>query len=210
MNSPSALLLLFSHLFVISAAQLIGHVGVTTPLRQKTFECNILDYGAVAGSSNDVSVPITAAFEKCVRKNPGSRLIVPAGNYTMTESIILSNATNWAFQLDGLITAKFYPYSTNSSYKIPYLVPRERILEGFAGAKALNGTINGEGDGQFLQDLIVIINGRFRKWCVHFLKIHANTLIAVDFELYSANGLGAIQGQGYLYRVSGKSVNSAI
>jgi rhamnogalacturonan hydrolase len=27
---------------------------------------------------------------------------------------------------------------------------------------------------------------------------------AVDFEIYSENGLGAIQGQGYLYRISGK------
>ena len=28
--------------------------------------------------------------------------------------------------------------------------------------------------------------------------------IAVDFEFYSSNGLGAIQGQGYLYRNANK------
>ncbi|PQE29519.1 murein transglycosylase protein [Rutstroemia sp. NJR-2017a WRK4] len=187
MISLLALSLLFSHLLLPSAAQLTGPVGVTTPLSEKTFECNILDYGATAGSSDDVSIPITAAFEECVQSRPGSRLIVPAGNWTLKTSIVLSNATNWAFQLDGLITAVYYPNSTDPSYTIPYLVPRERILEGFAGADALNKTVNGEGDGQFLQDFIVIVN-------------------AVDFELYSANGLGAIQGQGYLYRISGKSV----
>lgn len=32
---------------------------------------------------------------------------------------------------------------------------------------------------------------------------------AVDFEFYSENGLGAIQGQGYLYRISGKYVSSS-
>lgn len=26
------------------------------------------------------------------------------------------------------------------------------------------------------------------------------TVVAVDFEFYSSNGLGAIQGQGYIYR----------
>ncbi|KAM3065869.1 hypothetical protein ACMFMG_009906 [Clarireedia jacksonii] len=186
MISLSVLLLFFSNLFALSAAQLIGPVGVTTPLSEKTLECNILDYGATAGSSDDVSVPITAAFKECVQANPGSRLIVPAGNWTLRTSIILSNATNWAFQLDGLITAVYYPNSTDPSYTIPYLVPRERILEGFAGADALNKTVNGEGDGEFLQNFIVIIN-------------------AVDFELYSANGLGAIQGQGYLYRISGNT-----
>jgi rhamnogalacturonan hydrolase len=208
MISLSALFLLFSYVFAPSAAQLTGPVGVTTPLSEKTFECNILDYGATAGSSDDVSVPITAAFEECVQANPGSRLIVPAGNWTLKTSIILSNATKWAFQLDGLITAVYYPNSTDPSYKIPYLVPRERILEGFAGADALNKTVNGEGDGQFLQDFIVIINGVISSYSNPW--IGTNSLIAVDFELYSANGLGAIQGQGYLYRISGKSVSPPI
>lgn len=168
-------------------AQLTGPVGATTPLTQKTKECNILTLNPSFNPlTDDISLPITSTFKTCVQNHPGSRLIVPAGNYTLKSSIILSNATNWAFQLDGLITAVYYPNNTDASYTVPYVVPRERILEGFAGVQKLNSTINGEGDGEFLQNFIVIIN-------------------AVDFEFYSSNGLGAIQGQGYLYRISGNT-----
>ncbi|TGO10282.1 hypothetical protein BTUL_0139g00070 [Botrytis tulipae] len=170
MFSIKASLLLFLHLGLFSQAQLTGPVGATTPLSKKTIECNIRTlYPTFNPLTDDVSIPITNAFTSCVQKNAGSRLIVPAGNYTLKTSIILSNATNWAFQLDGLITATYYPNSTDSTYVVPYVVS--------------NSTINGEGDGEFLENLIVIIN-------------------AVDFELYSANGLGAIQGQGYLYRIN--------
>ncbi|KAM0168751.1 hypothetical protein ACHAPF_010668 [Botrytis cinerea] len=207
MFSIKASLLLVLHLSLFSQAQLTGPVGATTPLSKKTTECNIRTlYPAFNPLTDDVSIPITNAFTSCVQKHAGSRLIVPAGNYTLKTSIILSNATNWAFQLDGLITATYYPNSTDSTYVVPYVVPRARILEGFAGVEKLNryvlprqilddgvtdvevsnSTINGEGDGEFLENLIVIIN-------------------AVDFELYSSNGLGAIQGQGYLYRISGNT-----
>ncbi|KAM0128899.1 hypothetical protein ACHAP3_008068 [Botrytis cinerea] len=207
MFSIKASLLLVLHLSLFSQAQLTGPVGATTPLSKKTTECNIRTlYPAFNPLTDDFSIPITNAFTSCVQKHAGSRLIVPAGNYTLKTSIILSNATNWAFQLDGLITATYYPNSTDSTYVVPYVVPRARILEGFAGVEKLNryvlprqilddgvtdvevsnSTINGEGDGEFLENLIVIIN-------------------AVDFELYSSNGLGAIQGQGYLYRISGNT-----
>ncbi|KAM0319825.1 hypothetical protein ACHAO8_000867 [Botrytis cinerea] len=207
MFSIKASLLLVLHLSLFSQAQLTGPVGATTPLSKKTTECNIRTlYPAFNPLTDDVSIPITNAFTSCVQKHAGSRLIVPAGNYTLKTSIILSNATNWAFQLDGLITATYYPNSTDSTYVVPYVVPRAKILEGFAGVEKLNryvlprqilddgvtdvevsnSTINGEGDGEFLENLIVIIN-------------------AVDFELYSSNGLGAIQGQGYLYRISGNT-----
>lgn len=138
-----------------SLSQLIGPVGATTPLNEKTHECNILDYGGIANNDTDVAPSITLAFEKCVKRHSKSRLIVPPGHYLLKQSIVLCNATNWAFQLDGLITAE---YIGNVSTK--YTVPRELILQGFAGAQALNSTINGEGDGEFLQNLIVIINGR--------------------------------------------------
>ncbi|RAL68227.1 hypothetical protein DID88_008930 [Monilinia fructigena] len=158
-------------------------VGPTTPLSEKTVECNILTLNPTFNPlTDDVSIPITNTFTSCVQKNAGSRLIVPAGNYTLKSIIVLSNGTNWAFQLDGLITAQYFANYTG--YEVPYVVPRERILEGFAGVELLNSTINGEGDGEFLQNFIVIVN-------------------AVDFEFYSSNGLGAIQGQGYLYRISG-------
>lgn len=91
-------LILLSILLSIVNGQLIGPVGPTTPLSEKTFECNVLDYGAVADNSTDVSTAFNSAFEDCVLQNPGSRLIVPAGNYLLNQSVVLSNGTNWAFQ----------------------------------------------------------------------------------------------------------------
>lgn len=142
-----------------ASSQLIGPVGATTPLREKTHICNILNYGGIADNATDVSIAITSAFENCVQHHPGSRLLVPPGNYLLKTSIILSNATNWAFQLDGLITAEYVQNATNR-----YLVPRYRILEGYAGVDALNNTINGKGDGKFLDNSTVIINGMSPWW----------------------------------------------
>jgi hypothetical protein len=83
---------------------------------------------------------------------------VPPGNYLLKQSIVLTNGTNWAFQLDGLITAAYLGNSTSAVAN--YTVPREVILQGFAGVEQLNRTINGEGDHEFLQNFIVIINGQ--------------------------------------------------
>lgn len=150
-----------SHIFLATcllaspiSAQLIGPVGPITPLNQKNHICNILDFGGIADNSTDISSAITAAFENCVQKQPRSRLVVPQGNYLLKKSIVLSNGTNWAWQLDGLITAEYTGNATGQ-----YTVPRNLILEGFAGVQALNSTINGEGDSEFLENLIVIING---------------------------------------------------
>ncbi|CAI0644902.1 unnamed protein product [Colletotrichum noveboracense] len=159
------------------AAQLTGPVGPTTALSKKTTECNILNYGGISDNSTDVADAIENAYKSCVLVHAGSRLIVPEGNYLIKRTAILSNGTNWASQLDGLITL---------AYGGNWTVDRELILQGFAGVEQLNATINGEGDGLFLQNGITIIN-------------------AVDFEFYSQNGKGAIQGQGYLYRNSGNT-----
>ncbi|KAK9575064.1 hypothetical protein V6Z90_010061 [Aspergillus fumigatus] len=156
----------------LAAAQLIGPVGPTTALSKKTVDCNILSYGAVADNTTDISTSLESAFNWCVRPNPGSRLVVPEGQYLISRGVVLSNATNWAFQLDGLITV---------AYGGNWTIDRALILQGLAGTDVLNTTINGEGDQKFLLDVLVIVN-------------------AVDFEFYSSNGLGAFQGQGYLYR----------
>jgi hypothetical protein len=137
--------------FAASAtAQLIGPVGATTDLSLKTRECNILDYGAANDNSSDVADALEAVFNNCVRGHPGSRLVVPEGQYLLNRSVVLSNATNWAFQLEGLITL---------AYGGNWTVDRQLILQGYAGVKPLNDTINGEGDGLFLQDGLVIVNG---------------------------------------------------
>ncbi|KAJ5771045.1 uncharacterized protein N7511_003096 [Penicillium nucicola] len=156
----------------IAAGQLIGPVGPTTALEKKTIECNILDYGGVADNSTDIATALETVFSECVQKTPGSRLVVPEGDYLIKRGVTLSNATNWAFQLDGLITA---------AYGGDWAIERELVLQGFAGRDIINATINGEGDQKFLLDVLVIVN-------------------AVDFEFYSSNGKGAFQGQGYIYR----------
>jgi rhamnogalacturonan hydrolase len=143
----------------LSFAQLIGPVGPTTPLFLKIFECNILDYGGRADNHTDVAPAIALAFERCVKHRPFSRLVVPPGNYLLKQSIVLTNGTNWAFQLDGLITAAYLGNSTEAVAN--YTVPREAILQGFAGVEQLNGTIYGEGDHEFLQNLIFIMNGQY-------------------------------------------------
>ncbi|KAH7229783.1 pectin lyase fold/virulence factor [Fusarium oxysporum] len=146
-------LVLITGLFsaILATAQLIGPVGPLTALSQKTHECNILDYGAVNDNSTDIADAIEKTFKTCVLPHAGSRLIVPDGQYLIKRSVVLSNGTNWAFQLDGLITL------------------------------AYGGNWTVDRDGQFLQNGLTIIN-------------------PVDFEFYSQNGKGAIQGQGYIYR----------
>ncbi|EED19646.1 rhamnogalacturonase, putative [Talaromyces stipitatus ATCC 10500] len=156
----------------VTTAQLVGPVGPTTTLEEKNIECNILHYGAKSDNSTDISTALEETFTQCVLKQPGSRLIIPEGEYLLNRSVVLSNGTDWALQLDGVITA---------AYGGNWTVDRELILQGFAGVDVLNSTINGEGDNKFLLDVLVIVN-------------------AVDFEFYSSNGRGAIQGQGYIYR----------
>jgi rhamnogalacturonan hydrolase len=149
-----ALFLVLSMLYFIFAAQvltqLIAPVGPTTPLILKQIECNILSYGAISDNQTDVSSAIYTTFNECVKTHPGSRLVIPPGNYLLNQSVVLSNGTNWALQLDGLITAA---YGGNWS------VDRNLILKGNAGAEVLNETVNGEGDGEFLEDVLVIVNG---------------------------------------------------
>ncbi|KAE8388779.1 pectin lyase fold/virulence factor [Aspergillus alliaceus] len=95
----------------LAVGQLISPVGPTTTVTQKTTECNILTYGA------------------CVRPNPGSRLVIPEGEYLI----------NWG---------------CGGNWEIE----RSLILQGFAGVDVLNSTINGEGDHKFLLDVLVIVN----------------------------------------------------
>ncbi|AEO66493.1 glycoside hydrolase family 28 protein [Thermothielavioides terrestris NRRL 8126] len=163
---------LLLHSAGFGAAQLIGPVGPTTSLAHKTRECNVLHYGAVNDNSTDIADALEATFRRCVLHHPGSRLVVPQGEYLLNRSVVLSNGTNWAFQLEGLISL---------GYGGNYSVSRELILQGYAGVQPLNDTINGEGDHLFLENGLVIVN-------------------AVDFEFFSSTGKGAFQGQGYLWR----------
>ncbi|KAG8731689.1 hypothetical protein FRC10_001570 [Ceratobasidium sp. 414] len=94
----------------VCQAQHSGHVGPTVPATSKMYECNVLNYGAKADNATDIGPAITSAFRNCVLKNPNSRLIVPTGNYLLSTTVSLNAGSNWAFQLDGLITLDYSAY----------------------------------------------------------------------------------------------------
>ncbi|KIP07995.1 glycoside hydrolase family 28 protein [Phlebiopsis gigantea 11061_1 CR5-6] len=85
-------------------SQLSGSVGPTTSRasKQKT-TCNVLSYGGSVGSS-DIGPAILSAFNNCVLKNTGSTLYIPPGSYNMATWVTLKGASNWALQIDGVIT----------------------------------------------------------------------------------------------------------
>ncbi|KAH7339051.1 putative endo-rhamnogalacturonase F [Rhizoctonia solani] len=132
----------------VCQAQHVGRVGPTVPATSKMYECNVLNYGAKADNTTDIGPAIKSAFSNCIVKNPNSRLIVPQGNYLLSSTVLLNGASNWAFQLDGLITVDYSAY--------------------------VSGAVSGN--------------------ALVFQRMN-------EFELYSSNGKGAIQGQGYLYRL---------
>jgi len=137
-------LLSFVSASTLISAQLTGSVGPTTSTASKQATiCNVLNYGGTVGSS-DIGPAIGNAFNNCVLNNTGSTLYVPPGNYGMQTWQILTGGTQWALQMDGVIT-------------------RESTAGG---------------------NMIVVENTN-------------------DFEFFSSNSAGAIQGNGYQCRNAG-------
>ncbi|CUA78418.1 hypothetical protein RSOLAG22IIIB_07071 [Rhizoctonia solani] len=130
----------------ICQAQHVGHVGPTVPATSKMYECNVLNYGGKADNATDIGPAIKSAFTNCIVKNPNSHFT--QGNYLLSSTVLLNAGSNWAFQLDGLITVDYSAY--------------------------VSGAVSGN--------------------ALVFQRMN-------EFELYSSNGQGAIQGQGYLYRL---------
>ncbi|KLO13032.1 rhamnogalacturonan-hydrolase [Schizopora paradoxa] len=129
----------------LTSAQLTGKVGPTTSTASKQATiCNVLNYGGSVGSSVRYRTCNGSAFTNCVLKHKGSTLYVPPGNYGMQTWQTLTGASQWALQMDGVIT-------------------RESTTGGH---------------------MIVVEN-------------------ANDFEFFSSNSAGAIQGNGYQCRNAG-------
>ncbi|KAI5838299.1 pectin lyase fold/virulence factor [Morchella snyderi] len=128
-------------------------VGPTTALSAKSTICNVLDYGGVADGATDIGPAITKAFACVTAAKNGATLYVPEGNYLISTGVVLNAGSNWAFQLDGLITLDV--------------------------------------EGSFSGNAIVIKR-------------------ATNLEMYSSNGKGAIQGNGYQVRISGSSQNARL
>ncbi len=83
-------------------AQLSGGVGPLTSASTKaaTKVCNIVDYGAKAGTTTDVGPPIASAWAACAS---GGLVYIPPGTYQMETWVNLKDASKIAIQLDGII-----------------------------------------------------------------------------------------------------------
>ena len=66
--------------------------------------CSLFRYTNSNAVLQDIGPAITSAFTNCVLKNTGSTLYIPAGNYNMQTWVTLDGASQWALQLDGVIT----------------------------------------------------------------------------------------------------------
>ena len=113
-------------------------VGALTPLSAKSKVCNIMDYGAKADGETDISTAITSAFTECAKAG-GATLYIPSGNYSLTKGVTLSGGSQWAFQLDGLITlTESGSYGGNA-----FVIENSSDLEFFSSNN--EGAINGVG-----------------------------------------------------------------
>ncbi|KNG82934.1 rhamnogalacturonase B [Aspergillus nomiae NRRL 13137] len=98
----SASFLLWGLVPLLSSAQLTGRVGPLRSAAEKAAykTCNVLDYGAVADLSTDISEPLLDAFADC---NGGGLVYVPEGEYALSSWVLFDKGNSWALQLDGVI-----------------------------------------------------------------------------------------------------------
>ncbi|KAL8280397.1 hypothetical protein RQP46_007045 [Phenoliferia psychrophenolica] len=130
-------------LATLASGQYVGSVGPTTALSAKTTVCNVLDYGGKADNSTDIASAISLAFTSCVKKTAGSRLYVPSGNYLLATTVTLTGGTNWAFQLDGEITASFAGYSAGTLAGNMLVIKNAKDFEMYSSNK--KGAFQGHG-----------------------------------------------------------------
>lgn len=83
------------------SAELSGKVGPLTSIEDKKAvkTCDITDYGAKFDS--DISTAINDAFADC---KTGGIVVIPSGNFTLENWVVLKDGEAWALQLDGIIT----------------------------------------------------------------------------------------------------------
>ncbi|THY35591.1 Rhamnogalacturonase A [Aureobasidium pullulans] len=103
MRSFSTLLAFAVALPALVAGELSGKVGPTTSHATKAAKktCDITKYGAVADGKTDISTALNSAFTAC---KAGGVVVIPSGNFAMSNWVKLANGNNWALQLDGIIT----------------------------------------------------------------------------------------------------------
>lgn len=98
----SASILAFLSTLTAVSAQLSGRVGPLTTIAAKKAvkTCNVLDYGAKADLSTDLSTPLTNAFNAC---KTGGLVVIPDGSYALENWVTLSGGNAWALQWDGIV-----------------------------------------------------------------------------------------------------------
>ncbi|KAJ0269909.1 hypothetical protein COL940_012080 [Colletotrichum noveboracense] len=207
------------------AAQLTGPVGPTTALSKKTTECNILNYGGISDNSTDVADAIENAYKSCVLVHAGSRLIVPEGNYLIKRTAILSNGTNWASQLDGLITLA---YGGNWTVDLHDLIlvdsPKFHIVFDFAvNLEAYHLTIRGANLGSY--DWVDVVGTNYwihdievtnRDECVSVKSPSNHALVenlhARNISIIQGNNIAFIKtypgGSGYVMNITFENFRS--
>lgn len=87
----------------LATAQLTTTVGPTSSLATKSKVCNVLSYGAKADGATDIGPAILSAFNNCAKAG-GATIYIPPGNYVQSTWITLKGGSNYAVQIDGIIT----------------------------------------------------------------------------------------------------------
>ncbi|CAG8084822.1 unnamed protein product [Penicillium olsonii] len=87
---------------LLANAYLSGSVGPKTSAASKSNNkiCNVLDYGAKADKSTDISSAISSAWEEC---KDGGVVYIPSGDYAFASWLKLSGGSSCAIQLDGIL-----------------------------------------------------------------------------------------------------------
>ena len=159
-------------------AQLSGTVGPLTSAASKaaTKVCNVLDYGAKADGSTDIGPPLVAAWAAC---KSGGLVWIPSGTYAIATWAELKDGSKTAIQLDGTIVR------TGSM----------SILHCLSTSTSRTSTLSSEAprhevflDNVIIADIYLAAGG-------NMISITSTT----DFEFFSGNSKGAMQGYGYEY-----------
>ncbi|KDN34902.1 hypothetical protein RSAG8_12042, partial [Rhizoctonia solani AG-8 WAC10335] len=192
----------------VCQAQHVGSVGPTVPATSKMYECNVLNYGAKADNATDIGPAIKSAFSNCIVKNPNSRLVVPQasnwieflGNYLLSSTVLLNGGSNWAFQLDGLITVDYSAYVSGAVSGNALMFQRMNQFELYSS--------NGKGAISTGQGYLYRLrpNQAGRGSWPRLLRVHLSSNFSVhDIKLVDAPAFHLVVGQATnaeIYRIT--------
>jgi len=156
--------------------------------------CDVTKYGAVADGKTDIGPALLAAFNAC---SSGGVVNIPAGTFAMATWVTLSGGTAWA---SAYKEAPYFELPTNKSvacitYALTPLPKREKIDSIPSKPCYIRQKLTSRSSTVNLEGTIV----RTGTAGGNMIYIEHST----DFELYSSNGRGAMQGYGYVFHSEG-------